>query len=102
MTITQPTRIDDGARTSDPSEARDRLVLTIAEAAEVLGISRAFAYELAARGELPVIRLGRRRLVPRKALLAMLGEDVVPPASGPRPVAPASLYRLVPEPVAGG
>ena len=40
-----------------------------------MGISRAFAYELVARGELPVIRLGRRRLVPKVALLAILGPD---------------------------
>ena len=99
MTTTQPSYSDVGAHTSGPLAERDRLVLTIAEAAEVLGISRAFAYELAARGELPVIRLGRRRLVPRKALLAMLGEDMAPP-SDPQPVA-ASLYRLVPEPVSG-
>ena len=101
MTTTQPIRIDDGARSSGPLGARDRLVLTITEAAEVLGISRAFAYELAARGELPVIRLGRRRLVPRKALLAMLGEDMAGPPSDPQPSFAASLYRLVPEPVSG-
>ena len=40
----------------------DRLVYTVAEAGALLGISRAFAYELVARGELPVIRLGQRRL----------------------------------------
>jgi excisionase family DNA binding protein len=50
----------------------DRLVYTVAEAGEVLGISRAFAYELVARGELPVIRLGRRRLVPKTALVALV------------------------------
>jgi excisionase family DNA binding protein len=49
------------------------LVLTVAEAGELLGISRAFAYELVARGELPVIRLGRRIVVPKVALLAMVG-----------------------------
>jgi excisionase family DNA binding protein len=38
----------------------------------LLGISRAFAYELVARGELPVIRLGRRIVVPKVALLAMV------------------------------
>ena len=53
-----------------PSE--DRLVYTVAEAGELLGISRAFAYELVARGELPVILLGLRRLVPKVALLAVL------------------------------
>ena len=51
-----------------------RLVYSVAEAAEVLGISRAFAYELVARGELPVICLGRRRLVPKVTLLALLAE----------------------------
>ena len=50
----------------------ERLVLTVAEAGELLGISRAFAYELVGRGELPVIRLGRRIVVPKAALLAMV------------------------------
>lgn len=55
----------------------DRLVYTVAEAGKLLGISRAFAYELVARGELPVIRLGRRRLVPKAALLALVGQTTV-------------------------
>jgi excisionase family DNA binding protein len=61
------------------------LVYTVAEAGELLGISRAFAYELVARGELPVICLGRRRLVPKVALLALVGQppDVGAPAAGP-------------------
>jgi excisionase family DNA binding protein len=50
----------------------DRLVLTVAEAGELLGISRAFAYELAARGDLPVVRLGRRIVVPKAALLRLV------------------------------
>lgn len=45
-----------------------RLTVSVEEAGALLGISRAFAYELAARGELPCVRLGRRLLVPRKAL----------------------------------
>jgi excisionase family DNA binding protein len=51
------------------TSSRDSLVFTVTEAAELLGISRAFAYELAARGELPVLRLGRRLVIPKKALL---------------------------------
>ena len=35
----------------------ERLVLSVAEAARLLGISRRLAYELAARDELPVLRL---------------------------------------------
>jgi excisionase family DNA binding protein len=50
----------------------DCLVFTVTEAAVLLGVSRAFAYELAARGELPVLKLGRRIVVPKAALLALL------------------------------
>lgn len=95
MTIIHSTETNgvDGAR-----PRRDRLVLTIAEAAELLGISRAFAYELAAQGGLPTIRLGRRRLVPRRALLAMVGEDPDTADRGSEHPAPALVYRLVAEP----
>ena len=41
-----------------------RLTLSVPEAAELLGISRALGYELVARGELPSLRLGRRVVVP--------------------------------------
>ncbi|MGH9154504.1 MAG: helix-turn-helix domain-containing protein [Acidimicrobiales bacterium] len=50
----------------------DRLTLTVEEAAQLLGISRALAYELVARHELPSIRLGRRIVVPRRALEVLL------------------------------
>jgi excisionase family DNA binding protein len=59
-------------------EIGERLVFTVAEAGDLLGISRAFAYELVARGELPVIRLGRRIVVPKAALLAMVGLEQAP------------------------
>lgn len=49
-----------------------RLVLSVTEAAGLLGISRGLAYELVARGELPSLRLGRRIVVPRRALEALL------------------------------
>jgi excisionase family DNA binding protein len=49
-----------------------RLALSVEEAAELLGISRSLAYELAARGQLPVLRLGRRLVIPRAALERLL------------------------------
>lgn len=49
--------------------ASNRLVMSVTEAAELLGISRAFAYELARSQRLPAVRLGRRLVVPRKALV---------------------------------
>jgi excisionase family DNA binding protein len=54
-------------------ESKDRLTMTVKEAGEVLGISRATAYMLAGSGQIPTIRLGERRLVvPRAALMKML------------------------------
>ena len=47
--------------------------LSVEEAAQLLGISRSLAYEAARDGALPVIRVGRRLLVPRRQLLKMLG-----------------------------
>ena len=45
------------------------LTMTVEEAAHKLGISRASAYELARRGELPgAIRLGGRVVVSRRQL----------------------------------
>jgi excisionase family DNA binding protein len=41
----------------------DCQTLTVEEAGRVLGISRSLAYEAARRGEIPVIRIGKRYLV---------------------------------------
>ena len=46
----------------------ERLALSVEEAAELLGISRDLAYDLVARREIPSVRLGRRLVVPRRAL----------------------------------
>ncbi len=55
---------------------QERLTVTVEEAAAVLGISRAFAYLLVARNELPSLKLGRRVVIPRRALDRLL--DVEP------------------------
>jgi excisionase family DNA binding protein len=49
-----------------------QLLLTVGEAAQVLRLSRAYTYELVARGDLPVVRFGRRVLIPRDALKRQL------------------------------
>lgn len=61
-----------------PGSWGDRLTITIPEAAEILGLSRGLTYSAANRGDLPVIVVGRRKLVPVPALRALLG---LPPAS---------------------
>ena len=56
----------------------ERLTLSIAETAAMLGISRNLAYDLARRGELPgVIKLGQKRLVVSRVAIEKLlqGED---------------------------
>lgn len=50
----------------------ERLTMPVEEAGEMLGISRSLAYELVRRGELPSLRLGRRVVVPVRALEAMV------------------------------
>lgn len=52
--------------------ARDRRTVTVEEASQMLGISRAFAYQLVRAGNIPSIRLGRRLVVPMRQLHAML------------------------------
>ena len=56
----------------------DRQTLTVEEAAALLGIGRNSAYQAVAAGQIPVIRIGRRLLVPRAALERLLAVTSVP------------------------
>jgi len=47
--------------------------MSVEQAGEVFGISRASAYEGVRTGEIPSIRIGRRILVPSAAVCQMLG-----------------------------
>jgi len=49
-----------------------RLTVSVEESAKMLGISRALAYELVRKNEIPSIKLGRRLVVPLAALLRLL------------------------------
>ena len=60
-----------------PAAIDRRLCITVPEAAEMLGISRNFAYELVRERKLPSIRFGKRLLIPRVALEKMLEESAV-------------------------
>ncbi len=55
------------------------LVITIPAFAKMLGISRGSAYSLARQNKLPVnvIKLGRRMVLSRKAIEALLGAGKV-------------------------
>jgi excisionase family DNA binding protein len=45
-----------------------RSTFTVEETAEILGLSRCSAYAAAKKGEIPVVWIGRRAIVPRMAL----------------------------------
>lgn len=46
----------------------EKMVLTVEETREMLGIARPTVYQLVHRKDFPVIRIGRRILVPKKQL----------------------------------
>jgi excisionase family DNA binding protein len=60
--------------------ASERLTYTIEETAGLLGVGRGTCYEAARRNELPVpvIRIGRRLLVSKAGLDAVLGLNKLP------------------------
>jgi excisionase family DNA binding protein len=62
-----------------PNVDGDRLTLTVGEAANMLGISRAQAYRCVRSGELKAVQLGRRIVIPKQALNELL--SVVPPGA---------------------
>ena len=49
-----------------------RLTYTVPEVAELLGISRSSAYECVRRGEIPALTLGRRVVIAKAAIDALL------------------------------
>jgi excisionase family DNA binding protein len=52
-----------------------KLTITVEEAGRVLGLSRGSAYAAAARGEIPVLRFGKRMVVPFRRFMQMLGDE---------------------------
>ena len=64
-----------------------RLTYTVEEAGELLGVGRGTAYAAVRAGDIPSVKIGRRVLVPRHALLELLGEPV-PSEATPRANSP--------------
>jgi excisionase family DNA binding protein len=58
-------------------------ILTVEQVATILGISRGLAFAAARTGQIPVVRIGRRMLVPRDRLRRLVaggsdsGSDVL-------------------------
>jgi excisionase family DNA binding protein len=63
-------------RSSGPTHTSgEPVVISVAQAALLAGVSRQSAYEAARRGEIPTVRIGRRILVPRVKLLRILNGE---------------------------
>jgi excisionase family DNA binding protein len=56
-------------------DPRVRPVLSVVEAGAFLGLGRNGSYDAVHTGQIPVIRVGRRLLVPTAALLRLVGLD---------------------------
>ena len=63
----------------------ERVTYKITEAAQLLGVGRNQAYEAAARGEIPTIKIGKRLLVPKAAFDRMVGCERRPGRRGNKP-----------------
>ena len=57
----------------------EKLTLTVSETASLLGLSRNSAYQGVLTGEIPHVKVGKRILIPRKAL-----EELLASASKPK------------------
>lgn len=60
--------------TDPPTQPLRPLLVPLPEAGQVLGVGRTTVYELVRDGRLATVRLGRRRLVPASALVALVEE----------------------------
>lgn len=66
--------IQNGIKGNEMTKKGHRLTLTVEEAGKRVGLGRSASYGAVRRGELPVIRIGRKLLVPEKALELWLAE----------------------------
>ena len=57
-------------------QTREKLTLSVAEAAQMLGISAPKAYELTHRADFPAFRIGNRTLVSRRLLAEWVDAQV--------------------------
>ncbi|MPZ68807.1 MAG: helix-turn-helix domain-containing protein [Actinobacteria bacterium] len=81
-------------------DLRSRATISVLEAAETLGISKATAYASAKNGSLPVLRFGRTLRVPVGQLLRMLSLEntegaasTTPSETDVPPISPAASER---------
>jgi len=57
--------------------AEERQTYKVIETAKILGIGRNLCYTRIKKGDIPVIKIGRRYVIPKKALEKLLSEGQV-------------------------
>ena len=73
--------LDETVGLSPEPASPERLVLTVSEAASMLGVNRKVVYEAVHAGQIPARRIGKRRIViVRAALLDWLSQGRVLPS----------------------
>jgi hypothetical protein len=73
MSMASESGLERGCGLLDSPRWSGHNTFTVPEAAEILRISRWAAYEAAKKGQLGVVWIGRRCVVPRRVLERMLG-----------------------------
>jgi len=58
----------------EPARPSEPLAYRVDEFCRVVGLGRTKVYALIAEGKLATIKIGKRRLIPRQAALALLAE----------------------------
>jgi len=71
-------------RDNDLGIPAGRVVMSVEEAAALLGISRTAAYEAVRRGQIPSRRIGRRIVIPVPMMRAWLGLGIDSPPDSDR------------------
>jgi excisionase family DNA binding protein len=77
MRRTVKERIEDsqeGPRTAQTMQHGSRLTLTIPEACHALGIGETMLRQMMRTGQLPILKIGRRVLIPRQAVEQLVAE----------------------------
>lgn len=54
----------------------EKLVYSVQEVAEALGISKSYAYELVREGIIPSLQLGKKRIIPKEKLKIWINEKI--------------------------
>lgn len=66
------------------SPIETRSTYSVAEAAQLLGISRGAAYALVRTGDIPALRMGGRWIIPKRRFHAWLDDPTPAAAAAPR------------------